>query len=185
MGKGSGLGLATVYAIIKEHDGWVEVKSHPGAGTTFNIFFPAAAAARETVSQASEAPESVTVKGQKETILLVEDEPVLREWVKEVLQTNSYQVLEASTGQEALNVWDGQAGKIDLLLTDMVMPEGMTGRELAKQLRSREPKLKVIYTSGFSSDVAANDPELRGIPFLSKPFPAPQLTQLVRSCLDA
>jgi two-component system, cell cycle sensor histidine kinase and response regulator CckA len=183
LGKGSGLGLATVYGLIKQHNGWVEVKSQPDAGTTFNIFFPAGVTAHEPES--SEVGKPQAGQGQNETILLVEDEPVLREWVKEVLQTNSYRVLEASNGQEALNVWDGQAGKIDLLLTDMVMPEGMTGRDLARQLRVREPKLKVIYTSGFSSEVAANDPELHDIPFLSKPFPAPQLTQLVRSCLDA
>ncbi|EEF61974.1 response regulator [Pedosphaera parvula] len=185
VGRGTGLGLATVYGIVKQHAGWVEVKSQVGTGTTFTIFFPASISVHQPVRKALRAPKAQAAQGQNETILLVEDEPVLREWVKDVLQTNSYQVLEAGSGREALKVWDDQGGKIDLLLTDMVMPDGMTGRDLAKQLRAREPKLKVIYTSGYSSDIAANDPELRGVPFLSKPFPAPQLTELIRSCLDA
>ena len=90
-----------------------------------------------------------------------------------------------ANGVEALKVWDEQNGKIDLLLTDMVMPEGMTGHDLARQLKSRQPDLKVIYTSGYSAEIMGSDAELRDAPFLPKPYPAPQLTKLVRDCLDA
>ena len=101
-----------------------------------------------------------------------------------ILKDYDYQVLEASTGVEALKVWDEHNGKIDLLLTDMVMPEGMTGRELAEELKMRKPSLKVIYTSGYSSEVMGQDLGLRDIKFLQKPYPPPQLAQTVRECLD-
>jgi two-component system, cell cycle sensor histidine kinase and response regulator CckA len=93
-------------------------------------------------------------------------------------------VLEASTGIEALKVWENHAGKIDLLLTDMVMPEGMTGRELAEELKTRKPELKVVYTSGYSSDVMGGDIGLRDTMFLQKPYPPPLLAKTVRECLD-
>jgi len=115
----------------------------------------------------------------------VEDEPLVREWVREVLLQSNYRVLEAGNGNEALKMWDDQNGKIDLLLTDMVMPEGMTGRELAEQLKSRDPLLKVIYSSGYSSEIMGSDAELRDSTFLPKPYSAPQLARLIRNCLDA
>ncbi|MDB6124592.1 MAG: Blue-light-activated protein [Pedosphaera sp.] len=183
VGKGTGLGLATVYGIVRQHEGWIDVKSQVGVGTTFKIFIPASAKSSESVTEFLPANKLVGA-GRNETILLVEDEPVLREMVKEVLLGNSYRVLEAAHGVEALKVWDAENGKVDLLLTDMVMPEGMTGRDLARQLKSRQPRLKVIYTSGYSPDVMTDDPELRGTPFLSKPYPASLLIQLVRDCLD-
>jgi two-component system cell cycle sensor histidine kinase/response regulator CckA len=94
-------------------------------------------------------------------------------------------VLEASHGVEALKVWDEFKGRVDIMLTDMVMPEGMTGRDLARQLKTRDPRLRVIYTSGYSAEMLQEDAELRDAPFLSKPYSAPQLVQLVRDCLDA
>jgi two-component system, cell cycle sensor histidine kinase and response regulator CckA len=184
VGKGTGLGLATVYGIVKQHQGWIEVNSELGAGTTFKIFLPATNKPTEHLNETIPLTKA-SVKGRNETILLVEDEPILREWVREVLESNSYRVLEASNGIEALRVWDDENGKVDLLLTDMVMPEGMTGRDLARQLRARQAGLKVIYTSGYSAEIAANDPELRDVPFLPKPYPAPQLNQMIRNCLDA
>jgi two-component system cell cycle sensor histidine kinase/response regulator CckA len=185
VGKGTGLGLATVYGIVTQHEGWIEVKSEVGVGTTFNVFMPAVAKPVEPASEISPSAQSAISGGRNETILLVEDEPILREWVKQVLEDKAYRVVEAGTGVEALKTWDEQNGKIDLLLTDMVMPEGMTGRDLALQLRSRTPELKIIYTSGYSDEVSAKDAELPGIPFLPKPYTAPQLAQLVRDCLDA
>jgi CheY-like chemotaxis protein len=183
VGKGTGLGLATVYGIVKQHQGWIEVKSEVGAGTTFDIYLPVSTNISEAISEAMPAI-APAAKGRKETILLVEDEEILRQWVKEILLEYNYQVVEAPNGVEALKVWEARTGKIDLLLTDMVMPEGMTGSDLAKQLKAREPGLKVIYTSGYSSEIMGKEADLLGTPFLPKPYPAPQLTRLVRDCLD-
>ncbi len=184
VGKGTGLGLATVYGIVKQHQGWIEVKSEVGVGTTFEIYIPATAKGSEAAAEVAAAPAQM-VKGQSETVLLVEDEPILREWVKEVLLGCNYQILEAGNGVEALKAWDEHKGTISLLLTDMVMPEGMTGRDLARQLRTRQPQLKVIYTSGYSSEIMGSDSEFSDGPFLPKPYSAPQLAQMVRDCLDA
>ncbi|MDB6031249.1 MAG: Blue-light-activated protein [Verrucomicrobiales bacterium] len=181
VGKGTGLGLATVYGIVKQHQGWVEVVSEINNGTTFQVYLPA------SLKQAEPAEKSTSplnVKGGSETILLVEDEPVLRELARVILRDYDYRVLEASCGVEALKVWEENNGKIDLLLTDMVMPKGMTGRELAEELKTRKPELKVIYTSGYSSEVMGQDLGLRDIRFLQKPYPPPQLAQAVRECLD-
>jgi PAS domain S-box-containing protein len=184
VGKGTGLGLATVYGIVKQHKGWVEVRSEVGVGTTFEIYIPAVQNAVEVVPErALEAGQAT--RGGTETILLVEDEPTLREWVREILQGLGYRIVEAGNGVEALKIWDEQRGRIDLLLTDMVMPEGLTGRDLARQLKSRQASLKVIYTSGYSEEILSNEAELRDAPFLAKPYHAPQLTKLVRELLDA
>ena len=182
VGKGTGLGLATVYGIVKQHGGWVEVTSQLGAGTTFDIYFPVAA--QQTPASGESLTASPSVRGGKETILLVEDEPVLRELVREVLGQYEYQVIEAGSGVEALRAWDENDGQIDLLLTDMVMPEGMTGSEVAVQLRKRKPDLKVIFTSGYSPEVMGKDFGQSDAVFLSKPYLPPQLAQVVRQCLD-
>ncbi|HEY0455242.1 MAG TPA: PAS domain S-box protein, partial [Verrucomicrobiae bacterium] len=181
VGKGTGLGLATVYGIVKQHQGWVEVNSDLSLGTTFKIYLPET---KKPIEPLDKTPLQANVRGGNETILLVEDEPVLRELARVILQDYDYRVVEASSGVEALKVWDANGGKIDLLLTDMVMPEGMTGRELAEELKSRKPDLKVIYTSGYSSEVMGQDLGLRDIKFLQKPYPPPQLAQAVRECLD-
>jgi CheY-like chemotaxis protein len=182
VGKGTGLGLATVYGIVRQHRGWVEVSSQVGVGTTFNIYFPAGAIQTEAAEEAITAPESV--RGGQETILLVEDELVLRELVREVLSQYEYRVLEASSGVEALKIWDEHDGQIDLLLTDMVMPEGMSGSEVAAQLRKRKPDLKVIFTSGYSPEFIGKDFTHSDALFLCKPYLPPQLAQTVRQCLD-
>ncbi len=182
VGKGSGLGLATVYGIVQQHHGWIDVSSELGRGTSFEIFFPAAdQAAVSAADQASPA----TVEGGRETILVVEDEPVLRELVREVLQRYGYRILDAGTGAESLEIWDKHAHEIDLLLTDMKMPEGISGPDLAKRLSRDRKDLKVIYTSGYSADSAGHDLVLReGINFLSKPYHPSTLAMAVRSCLD-
>jgi PAS domain S-box-containing protein len=183
IGKGTGLGLATVYGIVKQHQGWIEVKSEVGKGTTFQIYLPPAANACEPAHEAPPQTSSMA-KGRQETILLVEDEAILREWVREILQGCDYQVLEAASGVEALKIWDAHHGKIDLLVTDMVMPEGLTGGDLARQLISRQPQLKVIYTSGYSAEIMGNEGDLPTGPFLPKPYHAPELARMVRDCLD-
>ncbi|HMJ66335.1 MAG TPA: PAS domain S-box protein, partial [Candidatus Binatia bacterium] len=182
VGKGTGLGLATVYGIVKQHQGWIEVTSEVNVGTTFKIYFPASARTVEPTVEKSMPEEKV--QGKHETILLVEDESVLRELARLILHDYHYRVLEAATGVEAIKVFEENDGKIDLLLTDMVMPEGISGRELAQELKRRKPDLKVIYTSGYSADVMGEDPELRDVKFLQKPYPPPQLARTVRECLD-
>jgi CheY-like chemotaxis protein len=108
----------------------------------------------------------------------------LRELTSIVLKDYKYEVLEASSGVEALKVFERHQGQVDLLLTDLVMPEGMTGRELAQQLKNRKPELKVIYTSGYSPDVMGSDIGLPGSKFLPKPYPPPLLAKTIRECFD-
>jgi CheY-like chemotaxis protein len=183
VGKGTGLGLATVYGIVKQHQGWVEVESELGKGTTFQVFIPATEKSSETSFMKS-APKPAP-KGGHETILLVEDEPVLRELACMILKDYKYEVIEAGCGVEALKIFEQLGGKVDLLLTDMVMPQGMTGRELAEQLRARKPGLRVIYTSGYSADVMGGEVNLGNVRFLQKPYPPPLLAKMVRESLDS
>ena len=181
VGKGTGLGLATVFGIVQQHDGWIEVESRIGAGTQFHIYLPAA---RPVVAPAPAAPPK-TMPGGTETILVVEDDPALRALANRVLRRCGYRVLEAATGKLALQVWSENQAAIQLLLTDMVMPDGMTGRELGQQLLQANPKLKIIYTSGYSSEIAGQNADDRlGAAFLQKPFDLLTLATTVRETLD-
>jgi two-component system, cell cycle sensor histidine kinase and response regulator CckA len=183
MGKGTGLGLATVYAVVKQHQGWIEVQSEVGAGTTFRIFLPASDQAVSTpLAQPSPARQ---VPGGKETILLAEDETTVLELLQHVLGRYNYTILTASSGAEALQIWDQHQGRIDLLLTDMVMPGGMSGRELATELKKRKPGLKVILTSGFNAGMPGKEWSKGDTTFLSKPYLPDTAAKLIRDTLDA
>jgi CheY-like chemotaxis protein len=182
VGKGTGLGLATVYGIVKQHSGWITVESRVGKGTTFHVFLPA------INSGAVKTPDTSREEAQPrgtETVLVVEDEAPVRELVCSVLTALGYQILEAATGMKALEVWRQHKDKIDLLLTDIVMPDGMTGRDLAEKVQAEKASLKVIYTSGYSSDIVGKDFVLReGLNYLQKPFVPQKLARVVRKCLD-
>jgi PAS domain S-box-containing protein len=182
VGKGTGLGLATVYGVVKQHHGWIEIQSEVGVGTSFKVFLPVAGKAGDTA--ADPTVKSETVRGGKETILLVEDEIGLLELVREILQHYHYRVLIASSGAEALRIWDECNGQVDLLFTDMVMPGGMTGGELATELKKRKPELKVIYASGYSSVLKGKDFAKGDNIFLSKPYQPNQVAQLIRDTID-
>ncbi len=181
-GEGIGLGLATVYGIVKLHEGWIDVETEVGRGTSFKIFFPLASL---PAVPDQKPPPKTGVAGGKETILLVEDEQIVRRIALRVLQRQGYRVLEAASGTEALSVWDEHEAEIDLLLTDMVMPEGMSGRGLAEKLLAKKAGLKVIYTTGYSQDAVGTNLVLEeGLNFLAKPYHPLSLTQAVRRSLD-
>ncbi len=178
-GKGTGLGLATVYGIVKQHQGWVDVSSQLGCGTTFKIFLPAGVC---DGAETNVSPAPLRRAAGCEKILLVEDDMDVRTIARNVLEATGYQVWEASDGLEALNIWKANAPQIDLLLTDVIMPGGLNGRELADRLRGERPGLKVILMSGYSSDRLGTIQMHNRI--LPKPFSLEDLTQAVRNCLD-
>jgi two-component system, cell cycle sensor histidine kinase and response regulator CckA len=183
IGKGTGLGLATAYGIIKQHQGWIEVKSTVGGGTTFTLFLPAAIHETEPKTVA-ETTSGVT--GGSETILLVEDDAILRHTVAYFLRQQGYHIIEAANGVEALRLWTQHQQTIEMLLTDMVMPEGMTGLDLASRLRAQKPALKVIVSSGYSADLLdQNGRLLEGVYYLPKPCEAPVLAKTIRACFDS
>ena len=183
VGKGTGLGLATVYGITKLHRGWIEVSSEVNKGSAFKIFLPATS--KPTDAPAAE-PVEKEIRGGNEALLLVEDEPELRALARQILECYGYRIFEARTGAEALKLWPQHAQEIDLLLTDIVMPEGITGWELAGQLRAERPDLKVICASGYSIDLLNKQFDAPGaFRFLQKPFKPQTLALAVRECLDA
>ncbi len=181
-GKGTGLGLATVYGIVQQHQGWIEINSEPGKGTEFQIFLPVSAHVKN-------APELKPVKpklqGGTETILLVEDEPALRQLVRIILSRSGYCVLEASSGVAALALCKDHITEIDLLLTDLVMPEGVSGIQLAQRISEIKPNLKTIFTSGYSADFTECNFGMKdGLNFLAKPYEPQKLLKTIRECLD-
>lgn len=179
VGKGTGLGLATVYGIIRQNGGWIDVWSEVGVGTSFKLFLPRI--------DACPPPErngiSVPTKGGVETILVVEDQQAVRSFIKAALKQYGYHVIEASGGEEAIAVVKQHSGPIHLLLADVVLP-GMNGKELSDKLRALRPKLKVLFTSGYTSDVIAHRGVLDyGVAYIPKPFNPDKLAAKVREVL--
>lgn len=181
VGKGTGLGLATVYSIVQQHHGWITASSEVNQGSTFNIYFPAVEGKREETEAALAAAKMPHGTG---TILVVEDELAVRVLVSNLLQRCGYTVLAAESGVAAMKVWQEHQDRIQLLLTDIIMPDGMNGYELSRQLQAARPGLKVVYTSGYSGEVVGKSLNLAdGVNFLQKPYPPQKLLQILQDHL--
>ncbi len=183
VGKGTGLGLAVVHGIVRQHRGWINVESVLAKGTTFHVHLPTSEKPPESVR--TSRTQSAKIEAPKlQTILIVEDEAVVRELAKIILERAGYCVLEAEDGPTALSIWSQLKDDIDMLITDMVMPNGITGRELAQRLSAERPQLPIIYASGYSQELTApNFEETDRRVFLQKPYSPDQLTNLVKKLL--
>jgi two-component system, cell cycle sensor histidine kinase and response regulator CckA len=181
VGQGTGLGLAVVHGIVEQCGGHVEVFSSPGWGSTFKIYLPAA---EEAVAGASQTMPGALPRSRGETVLLVEDEPSVRAVTAILLKGLGYRVLEAASAEEALPLVRPGQDKIDLLITDLIMP-GKSGMELSDTLRSRDPGLKVLFQSGYAGEAVLRQGNLKSeIAFLQKPFSVSALAWKVREVLD-
>jgi CheY-like chemotaxis protein len=182
VGKGTGLGLSTVYGIVSKHNGQIAVESEEGKGTHFKLSFPMVAS-KPTV-QSDNSPGGLGDAAGMETIMLVEDEEAVRTLAACVLKEAGYTVIEAANGVEALQVLDGHKAKIDLLLTDVIMPQ-MGGKELARGFRAKLPSAPVIYMSGYTGQEPLLDESKEDHAFLQKPFMATELLRKIRDVLES
>ena len=183
LGKGTGLGLATVYGIVKQHQGWIQLESELGKGSEFKIFLPASKLSMVAAESGSDT--HFTVRGGTETILVVEDERDLREIITRTLNHRGYRVFQAVDGRNALQIWSEYKNEIDLVFTDIIMPGGMNGRELAEKLVADKPDLKVIFSSGYGADTLGKDFKLApAMNYLQKPYLPQTLARTIRRCLD-
>ena len=180
--RSTGLGLATVFGIIEQHRGWVEVRTKVGEGTQFDVYMPQC-----LVGIASSTPLATTappLPRGRECILVVEDELPVREMVRDVLVRQGYRVHEAASGREALDIWSRLHSEIDLVLTDIVMPDGIMGTDLIARLTATRPDLPVIFTSGYSQESDEVHASLvDGVNFLQKPYRPGALIRLIRERL--
>jgi PAS domain S-box-containing protein len=180
--KGTGLGLAMVFGIVQEHQGWVDVESEVGFGAKFRVFLPAMSV--EPTHASPQTAGALASRGT-EAILLVEDDPVVRLLAARALERHGYQVFEAVSAVDALQRWGSHLERFDLLVTDLLMPGGMSGQQLADEVRKRRPSLRVLYTSGHNNDAVTRQLQLEaGVNFLPKPYPVRDLLAIVRQRLD-
>jgi CheY-like chemotaxis protein len=183
-GKGTGMGLATAYGVLKQHGGWIDVESAPQRGTTIRVYFPVSTENEAAEPDLTERLLPAVAPATSITILVVEDEDILREFVGHALSVLGYRVLTAANGREALKLWGEHRGDIDLLLTDMVMPDSISGRQLAQTLVVENPALKVIFTSGYSPELLGTDFEQeKEYGFLAKPYLPERLASAVANHL--
>jgi two-component system cell cycle sensor histidine kinase/response regulator CckA len=179
--KGTGLGLAMVYGIVKQHDGFIRIDSEPGKGTAVNLYFPAVGARPDLVQE--RCGEGV-LRGGKETILIADDEESIRSIVEQSLKALGYDVLVARDGEEAVGIFGRNEG-IALAVLDMVMPR-KGGKEAFEEMRKKNPPLKVIFMSGYNADAIRESYVLTaGVPYLQKPFVPTMLARKIREVLDA
>ena len=181
VGKGTGMGLATVIGIIHQHEGWIDVDSQPGQGTTFRVHLPVTDRAAIAEAAPVAAPQR---DGANDTILLVEDDDDVRSLARCVLEEAGYHVIEAADGPNAIAAWREFPGRIHLLLTDMVMPGGLSGSDVADRFSADRPDSKIIFSSGYSTDLFSGEMNARsGFNYLPKPYLARQLTDAVAGAL--
>ena len=172
-----------MHGIVRQHDGWVEVLSQSGQGAKFSVFLPAHASAAAHIDERE--PQS-SAPGGTETILLVEDEAPLRSLTRRFLEGRGYTVIEAGSGREALIIWPQHRDRVDLLMTDLVMPGGISGRQLSERLREDKPSLGVVFTSGYSPEIAGTDTlfiHRCNSHFLPKPYATRDLLRAIRDSL--
>jgi CheY-like chemotaxis protein len=182
VGKGTGLGLPTAHGIVKQHHGWIEVQSRLLHGSTFVVFLPVRVLPAVTTQP---VPVVSPILGGRGTLLLVEDEEIVRRPIGIFLRKLGYHVIEAANGLQAVDLWQRHHEQIDLLYTDMVMPEGVSGLDLAEKLRAEKPQLKVIISSGYSTEISMQGvPAGAGYRYLPKPSPSAAIATAVRECLE-
>jgi two-component system, cell cycle sensor histidine kinase and response regulator CckA len=180
-GKGTGLGLSTVYGIVKQSDGYIDVCSEPGRGTSFRIYLPRVDEPAE--AEAERDPELEATGGQA-TVLVVEDEEMVRRMTRRFLERAGYTVIEAGNGEEALRLVMDRRSRIDVLLTDLVMPV-MGGRDLARRVTILHPRIRILFMSGYANADQESEVVNAGYPLLRKPFQRQDLVARIQQAMEA